>query len=84
MVEPAGRYLPGWPALDWLHEADRQRRRQGRVLARLGYGPLPTPSRMAFHLMGLRLHAYGKAAPGLAVLLVPAPIKRAYIWDLLP
>jgi polyhydroxyalkanoate synthase len=34
---------------------------------------------------GLTLKAYSDGArAGPAVLLVPAPIKRAYIWDLAP
>jgi polyhydroxyalkanoate synthase len=33
---------------------------------------------------GMRLRVYGKLRPGPVLLLVPAPIKRAYIWDLAP
>jgi len=37
------------------------------------------------HISGLTLRAYGaRKETGPAVLLIPAPIKRAYIWDLAP
>jgi len=54
------------------------------LLDALGLGPAPTPSRVALRLPGVRLRAYagGTAAP--VLLIVPAPIKRAYIWDLAP
>jgi polyhydroxyalkanoate synthase subunit PhaC len=46
------------------------------------------PFRIAAALPGpARLRAYqppGAARRGPALLIVPAPIKRAYVWDLLP
>lgn len=64
---------------------DRCRRRQGRTADALGYGPARTPFRVAADWPGVRLRSYGdgKARSG-PVLVVPAPIKRPYIWDLLP
>lgn len=60
------------------------RRRQGEVLEARGFGPEPRPSRVALRLSGARLLAYGGEAQAAIVLIVPAPIKRAYIWDLAP
>lgn len=62
--------------------ADRARRALGRILDGLGWGPRETPSIVLHQTPALRLRAYGGTGP--AVLLVPAPIKRAYIWDLAP
>jgi polyhydroxyalkanoate synthase len=50
-----------------------------------GLGPIKTPSRIVHEQAGVRLHAYQEARRGgRVVLLIPAPIKRAYIWDLAP
>ncbi|HET6469511.1 MAG TPA: alpha/beta fold hydrolase [Geminicoccaceae bacterium] len=67
-------------------EADRARRWQGRWLEVAGFGPKETPSRAVDVAPGVRLRSYGGGErPGAAtLLLVPAPIKRAYIWDLRP
>lgn len=66
-------------------QLDESRRMQGRMLDVLGFGPRETPSRVVLREPGLTLKAYGDTArAGPAVLLVPAPIKRAYIWDLAP
>jgi polyhydroxyalkanoate synthase subunit PhaC len=67
---------------------DRARRQAGRVLDAAGPGPVEAPSRVAAEAQGARLRAYqppetpGAGRPALLVL--PAPIKRAYVWDLLP
>jgi polyhydroxyalkanoate synthase len=64
--------------------ADKLRRAQGDALEALGLGP----RECAFQLISSgpcwRLRAYGgpEAAPSL--LMVPAPFKRPYIWDLTP
>jgi len=68
---------------------DEARRRAGRALDAAGLGPVEAQSRVAAELPGpARLRAYqppGAPAAGQPVLLiVPAPIKRAYVWDLLP
>ncbi len=67
-----------------LRQADRMRRGQGDFLDALGLGPAPTPSRIALRLPGVRLRAYAGGAAAPVLLIVPAPIKRAYIWDLAP
>jgi polyhydroxyalkanoate synthase len=68
-----------------LKQMDRSRRARGRLLERAGYGPRPTPSAILHEEPGLKLRRFGPAAAEAPpVLLVPAPIKRAYIWDLAP
>jgi polyhydroxyalkanoate synthase len=69
---------------DELRRADRLRRRHGEFLDRLGFGPVRMASRVALRLPGARLRAYGGDAATPVLLMVPAPIKRAYIWDLAP
>ncbi|WP_185961408.1 alpha/beta fold hydrolase [Telmatospirillum sp. J64-1] len=66
-------------AKDWA-KSDDWRRMQGEALERLGHGPLRTPSRRMLEGPGFRLLDHGGEGP--PVLLLPAPIKRAYIWDL--
>lgn len=64
---------------------DNTRRSVGRALDFLGLGPVPTPSRIALSTPALLLHAYQDPhdhSP--ALLMVPAPIKRGYLWDLSP
>ena len=59
----------------------------GQWLARvdnLGFGPIQTPSRVMWNGPRARLLAYDGRGTGAALLIVPAPIKRGYIWDLLP
>ncbi len=63
---------------------DRARRAYGAWLDQLGYGPQRTPSRILWTGPNARLLAYDTSAAGPALLIVPAPIKRAYIWDLTP
>ena len=67
---------------------DEARRRAGRALDAAGLGPVEAPFRIAAELPGARLRAYRPAgvptASGPVLLIVPAPIKRAYVWDLLP
>ena len=78
-------HQPAEQAHRLLAGADAARRRSRRLLDLAGTAPRTTPSRMMAPAPGVRLHAYSDAsAPGPAVLLVPAPIKRAYIWDLEP
>jgi polyhydroxyalkanoate synthase len=68
-----------------LGRLDQARRRTGQVLDAVGAGPRPTPSTILLDARGFRLHRFGEPAGGApAVLLVPAPIKRWYIWDLAP
>jgi polyhydroxyalkanoate synthase subunit PhaC len=57
---------------------------QGKLLDELGLGPIETPSRVLLSAPLVTLKAYGEPHPGPVLLIVPAPIKRAYIWDLVP
>jgi len=74
------------PMLYWFfRRMDQQRRWQGRLLDLLGFGPRQQPGRTILRQPGMQLNAYTEAADaGPVVLLVPAPIKRAYLWDLAP
>jgi polyhydroxyalkanoate synthase subunit PhaC len=63
---------------------DELRRTAGAFLDAIGLGPVQTPSRIARQQRGFRLRAYQEPAHAPALLIIPAPIKRAYIWDLLP
>jgi polyhydroxyalkanoate synthase len=71
-----------------LQLADQARRLQGLTLDAAGLGPVRTPSEVVLEAPGLVLHGYrDRRGPGLdrpPVLIVPAPIKRAWIWDLAP
>lgn len=68
-----------FPVVDWA------RRAQGRALDALGLGPQTTAGRTVLSRREVQLLAYQPARAGAAaVLLVPAPIKAAYIWDLAP
>jgi len=75
----------GGIATQALKQMDRSRQARGKLLERAGYGPQQTPSTVILERPGLQLRRYQHApGGGPAVLLVPAPIKRAYIWDLAP
>lgn len=68
-----------------LKNMDRSRQARGKLLERAGYGPQETPSTILHSEAGLNLRRYAPDdADGPPVLLVPAPIKRSYIWDLAP
>ena len=69
----------------WYGELDRLRRLQGALADAAGLAPRETPYRLIHSEPGLALRSYGEGgASGPVVLLVPAPIKRPYIWDLAP
>ena len=70
------------PAKATLEVLDSARRRSGRALEVAGFGPHTTPSTLVDAAPGVRLRSY--EADGPPVLLVPAPIKRSYLWDLEP
>jgi polyhydroxyalkanoate synthase subunit PhaC len=75
------------PGLRWtpFDQLDQLRRFRGKLLDRLGKGPRKTPSRKVFRKPVLTLQAYASSRnDGPVVLIVPAPIKRSYIWDLTP
>src|SRR3546814_16354192 len=66
-----------------LAQIDRVRLWQGDLIEGLGFGPLETPSRLAFSRPGVTLRACSDGSgAGPVLLIVPAPIPRAYIWDL--
>ncbi len=66
--------------------ADGLRGIQGNALGLFGLGPTECGYRVIASGLGWRLRAYadGGARKGPAALIVSAPIKRPYIWDLCP
>lgn len=68
-----------------FHHLDQLRRSSGQWLEAAGLAPEEQPHRCLWASTGGRLLAY-EARPGgqEALLIVPAPIKRHYIWDLHP
>lgn len=74
----------------WCFETmDKTRRRRGAAMDKAGLGPALTPSSVILERPGMRLLKYdplGRLSDGSApvALIIPAPIKRHYIWDLLP
>lgn len=77
--------LPGIESAGWnvYAQMDVSRRLQGQMLEAMGYAVAPTPSHTILSRSEVTLKRLG-AAGRPCVLLVPAPIKRAYIWDLAP
>lgn len=75
-------------ALPLSAAADELRRAQARGLALLGFGPAEQPYRVVASgaLWKLRRYAGHEGVPdsGPTILILPAPIKRPYIWDLAP
>jgi polyhydroxyalkanoate synthase len=68
-----------------FQQMDRMRQARGLMLESVGFAPKETPHRVVHKEAGLTLRGYGDATQdGPAMLIVPAPIKRAYIWDLAP
>jgi polyhydroxyalkanoate synthase len=68
-----------------FQQLDRFRRLQGRTLDRLGLGPVESAFQVVHEQPGLRLREYGRGVADEApLLIVPAPIKQPYIWDLAP
>ena len=74
--------------MDWalFEQLDALRRMQGNMLDAIGLGPAELPYRDIHQQPGLTLRRYlGEGdETGPPVLIVPAPIKRSYIWDLAP
>ncbi len=69
----------------WFESMDRTRRQHGAVMDRLGYGPRESEYQTVLKKPCMRLRFYGgDANAGRIALIVPAPIKRHYIWDLMP
>lgn len=61
---------------------DTLRRAQGETLELFGFGPRECPYRVLASGLRWRLRAYIGPDAGPALVIVPAPIKRPYIWDL--
>ncbi len=67
-----------------LELMDALRRAQGNALEMLGFGPNECGYRVLASAPRWRLRDYASLDAGPAVLMIPAPIKRPYIWDLAP
>ena len=61
---------------------DTLRQIEGDGLERLGFGPTECGYRIVAGSARWRLRAYEDGAAGPSLLIVAAPIKRPYIWDL--
>lgn len=70
--------------LDPFQMVDTMRRAQGSVMQALGAGPDESSYEVAASGRLWTLRHYPGSASGPHVLIVPAPIKRPYIWDLAP
>jgi polyhydroxyalkanoate synthase len=66
-----------------MHQADLVRLQLGRIMDSLGLGPQRSPSTVRLSRPLFELHDYGGSGER-TLLIVPAPIKRPYIWDLTP
>ena len=68
-----------------FYQFDELHRSFGRAIDRLGAGPRGTSGRTLFAKPEMRLEAYSSGQnDGPVLLIVPAPIKQSYIWDLVP
>jgi polyhydroxyalkanoate synthase len=63
---------------------DSLRQAQGNALGAFGFGPAECRYRILARGPHWRLRGYDGPAAGPSLLVVPAPIKRPYIWDLTP
>jgi len=63
---------------------DAVRRLQGDAIAALGLGPSESPYHVVASGPYWRLRDYGPENTSKSLLIVAAPIKRPYIWDLAP
>lgn len=63
---------------------DLLRRAQGQALGVLGFDPAERPFQVLADGSHWRLRDYGTAGAGSSLLIVAAPIKKPYIWDLAP
>jgi polyhydroxyalkanoate synthase len=63
---------------------DKIRQAQGNALGALGFGPTECEYRMLASGPHWCLRHYTSPEARVALLMVPAPIKRPYIWDLAP
>jgi polyhydroxyalkanoate synthase subunit PhaC len=84
MEQPGKSIEASWSSA-WWAQSDALRQQQGKWMEHLGLGPDLTPSRIAHAQHAARLLAYAQPDPRRpTVLIVPAPIKAHYIWDLTP
>ena len=67
----------------WL-AMDAFRRMQGDALDAFGFGPIECPYSVLASDTRWRLRQYSGGDPHSSLLIVAAPIKQPYIWDLLP
>ena len=63
---------------------DLIRRAQGHAFGAFGLDPIESPYRVILSGPFWRLRDYGGRDTGQSLLIVAAPIKRPYIWDLAP
>lgn len=70
------------PATQIFSAADGLRRLQGNILGLFGLDPRECRYRIIASGRHWRVRAYADIGDGPAVLIVTAPIKRPYIWDL--
>jgi polyhydroxyalkanoate synthase subunit PhaC len=63
---------------------DVLRRLQGNAVAAIGFGPTECPYQITASGPYWRLRDYGGRNASASLLIVAAPIKRPYIWDLTP
>ena len=63
---------------------DTLRRMQGATLEALGFGPAERGYRVLASGRRWRLRDYADPDAEPSLLIIPAPIKRPYIWDLAP
>jgi polyhydroxyalkanoate synthase len=73
-----------WGAAHLFASIDGLRRAQGEALAALGFGPTECPYGIQASGPNWRLRDYGAPDGAPSMLIVPAPIKRPYLWDLAP
>jgi polyhydroxyalkanoate synthase len=73
-----GIWTPIWLTMDAL------RRMQGDALQALGFGPVECPYDVLASDARWRLRQYSGGDACSSVLIVAAPIKQPYIWDLMP
>lgn len=64
--------------------ADQWRHAVGAALERVGLGPVEARYQRVFEGEGVCLRDYGGRDDAPPVLCVPAPIKKPYLWDLMP
>ena len=67
-----------------FHQIDCLRRMGGNWLEAFGPGRVEIPNEIIMETAGVRLREYRSAEAGSVLFIVPAPIKRYYIWDLDP